>query len=77
MKAFQRLFLSALFLLFTATYSGTIMADTPPPPPGGGHGSGDNQPPGGGAPIGEGILFLSLMASAWAMKKYRNAGAQD
>jgi len=77
MKAYQRLLLSVLFLFFTATYSGTVMADMPPPPPGGGHGSGGNQVPGGGAPIGEGILILCLMASAWAVKKYRNAGAQD
>jgi hypothetical protein len=42
----------------------------PPPPPQ--HGQGGNVP-GGGAPVGEGLLILSVLAGAWGVKKMRSA----
>jgi hypothetical protein len=38
----------------------------PPPPPQ--HGEGGNVP-GGGAPVGEGLLILSVLAGAWGTRK--------
>lgn len=42
----------------------------PPPPPQ--HGQ-QNNVPGGGAPVGEGLLILSVLAGAWGVKKMRSA----
>ena len=40
-----------------------------PPPPPGEHGQNGNQVPGGGAPIGDGLLLLVAMGTAYGLKK--------
>ena len=59
-----------LGFLFTTTV--IAFADSPPPPPGDPSGGGGNPPVGGGAPIGEGIVFMGMMAVAYGAKKWRN-----
>ncbi len=44
-----------------------------PPPPPGEHGQNGNQVPGGGAPIGDGLLLLVAMGTAYGLRK-RMAG---
>jgi hypothetical protein len=71
MKNFINIF--RIFLVAVVISLFTIMPvaaqDPPPPPPG--HGGNTNAPPGGGAPIGEGILFLSLLGAAYGVRKWR------
>ena len=40
-----------------------------PPPPPGEHGQNGNQVPGGGAPIGDGLLVLLAMGTAYGLRK--------
>jgi hypothetical protein len=56
-----RIFLLAM-IFSTLTVTGSFAQDPPPPPPG--HGEGGNVP-GGGAPVGSGLLALSVMAAAY------------
>jgi hypothetical protein len=46
-------------------------ADEPPPPDQ--HGANGNQPPGGGAPIGEGLVFLTMLGAAYGAKKWQKS----
>ena len=66
-KVFQRFFVIA-FLVIGLSLSDAVFADAPPPPPAE-QGSGGDQPPGGGAPIGEGILLLTLFSAGYAAGK--------
>ena len=43
-------------------------ADDPPPPPT--HGEVGDIPAGGGAPVGEGLLILSVLGAAYGTKKW-------
>ena len=60
-----------IILLFGLLISIPTFADEPPPP--GQHGLNGNQVPGGGAPIGEGLIFLTLLGAAYGAKKWREA----
>ena len=66
-------FLVATFVLGTAMFTSAFAQEpgAPPPPPE--QGQGGNQPPGGGAPIGEGLLILSLLGAGYGTKKWREA----
>jgi hypothetical protein len=43
-----------------------------PDPPGGGHGSGEDQGPGGGAPVGSGLVIMTILTAAYGGKKAYN-----
>ncbi len=47
-----------------------VFADAPPPPPENGQGG---NVPGGGAPVGEGMIFLTMLGAAYGAKKWREA----
>jgi len=56
------------YLLFAfIPFQGFGQGDPPPPP--GGHDSNGDQTPGGSAPIGEGFVFLTVMAIGYGAKK--------
>lgn len=57
-----------LFISSLATLPGNAQEPPPPPPE---HGL-DNNVPGGGAPVGEGLLILTVLAGAWGAKKIRD-----
>ncbi len=58
---FRIFLLAMMFSIFTTT---TALADGPPPPPPPNHGQGGNVS-GGGAPVGSGLLVLSVLAAAY------------
>lgn len=68
---FFRIFLISTLLTF-AGYSASSQSGDPPPPPGE-HGETGNQVPGGGAPVGGGIILLSLFAAGYGGFKYRQS----
>jgi hypothetical protein len=51
-------------------------ADGQPPAPQE-HGNNTNQPPGGGAPVGSGLLILTLLGAGYAGFKIRRAEKQS
>ena len=61
--------LVALFVIGTSAFVTLTAQDVPPPPPPPNGGTGGNVP-GGGAPIGEGLLILSLLGAAYGSKKW-------
>jgi len=73
MKNFINIFrLSVVALVISLFTIMPVAAQNPPPPPPD-HGGNTNSPPGGGAPIGEGILILSLLGAAYGVRKWRVA----
>jgi len=56
-----------LILLINGLFVFTALAQDPPPPPA--HGAGGNVP-GGGAPIGSGLLILTVLGAAYGTKKF-------
>jgi hypothetical protein len=62
-------FLTALFVIGITTFTTLNAQDVPPPPPPANGGQGGNVP-GGGAPIGEGLLILSLLGAGYGTKKW-------
>jgi len=62
---------SLLILVGGLFVSSVVLADEPPPPPATHGETGDIQ--GGGAPIGEGLLILSLLGAGYGTKKWREA----
>jgi hypothetical protein len=64
-------FLVTLFIMGTATFNTISSQEVPPPPPE--QGQGGNQPPGGGAPIGEGMIFLTMLGAAYGAKKWQKS----
>ena len=73
MKRTFKKIIVALFVFFAFAVTSTVLAQDPPPPPEGGHGGGGNQVPGGGAPIGEGIVFLTMLGAAYGAKKWQKS----
>ena len=74
MKNFIKIFRISLVAVVISLFSvlPVLAQNGPPPPPGNGHDQSGNQPPaGGGAPIGEGILILSLLGAAYGVRKWR------
>ena len=64
--------LSSLIFIFVLSIN--VFSQGPPPPPGEGHGQNNNKPPGGGsADIGSGLLILSMLGSAYGIKKWRKS----
>lgn len=61
--------LLAIMLLTINPFS--LRADDPPPPPNQ-HGSNNNQPPGGGAPVGSGLLILTMLGAGYGWLKIKN-----
>ncbi|MFA5478073.1 MAG: hypothetical protein WC271_15385 [Bacteroidales bacterium] len=73
MKNFINIFrLSVVALVISLFTIMPVAAQNPPPPPPD-HGGNTNSPAGGGAPIGEGILILSLLGAAYGVRKWRGA----
>ncbi len=59
----------AIFILSSGLLiSLPAFADDPPPPPT--HGEVGDIPAGGGAPVGEGLLILSVLGAAYGTKKW-------
>ena len=70
MKNYFKVLASTLMVFVAITFATSAFAQNPPPPPpGGGHGQTGDQPSGGGAPIGEGLLILSLLGAAYGARK--------
>lgn len=65
----KRLFILSVFLMVSGL---ALFAQAPPNPPNDPSNSGGTGPVGGGAPIGEGIVILSVMAAAYGGKKAFN-----
>ncbi len=61
--------LVVLFVIGTTTFETLTAQDVPPPPPPANGGQGGNVP-GGGAPIGEGLLILSMLGAGYGTKKW-------
>jgi hypothetical protein len=70
MKQMLKLLIIPAFLILISNSS---FSQSAPPPPPGGHGQGSNQPPGGGAPLESGYLILTVLGSAYGLKKWHNA----
>jgi hypothetical protein len=70
-KIIIKSFLVALLVTGTAIFNTTLADDGPPPPPVNG-GTGGNVP-GGGAPIGEGLIFLTMLGAAYGAKKWQKS----
>ena len=68
-KIHKKLSIIAGVILLQISLMAQGPGDPPPPPPGGGHGSNTNEEPGGGAPIGNGLLILSILAAGYGAKK--------
>lgn len=65
-------------LIFTFVLSTSVFSQAPPPPPGGEHGQNTNQPPnGGGADLGSGLLILTMLGSAYGIKKWRKVNKSE
>jgi hypothetical protein len=60
------LFLISILMLVS---NANAQSGDPPPPPSE-HGNSNNQPAGGGAPIGEGLMILSMLGFAYAGRKW-------
>ena len=65
-KNIYKILLVALISLLLAVPA--VAQDPPPPPPG--HGETGNVP-GGGAPVGSGLLILSLLGAAYGIRKWQ------
>ena len=70
MKNIVKTFVVLLFISISLVLANSAAAQFPPPPPGNGHVGGGTQPPGGSAPIGEGLLFLTVLGAAYSGKKW-------
>jgi len=66
-----KLFTIALitFNLITINPQSSSAQNGDPPPPPGEHGQNGNQIPGGGAPVGDGLLVLLAMGTAYGLRK--------
>ena len=74
MKNFINIFRISVVAVVISLFTIMPVAAQNPPPPPGEHGGLNNSPPaGGGAPIGEGILILSLLGAAYGVRKWRGA----
>jgi len=67
-RACSMLCIGTIFLLTFIPLSSSAQNGDPPPPPGE-HGQNGNQIPGGGAPIGDGLLVLVAMGTAYGLRK--------
>ncbi len=65
---FTKLFSVLIFLVLIFAAPALIAQDPPPPPT---HGQTGNAPAGGGAPIGGGLIILTVLGAAWGYKKFR------
>ena len=73
MKNFINIFRISVVAVVISLFTILPVAAQNPPPPPPDHGGNTNSPPGGGAPIGEGILILSLLGAAYGVRKWRVA----
>jgi hypothetical protein len=64
----KKIILFVAMLLYVCIAEIAYSQPHPPPPPSGGHDNSGNQPS-GGAPIGDGMLILIALGSAYAAKK--------
>ncbi len=64
-RTIATLSLLVCFLVLTPAFG---QNGEPPPPPA--HGETTNQVPGGSAPVGEGIIFLTMLGAAYGSKKW-------
>jgi hypothetical protein len=73
MKTFIKSIAAFLIVaLLTINPTASFAQNGDPPPPPGEHGENGNQVPGGGAPVGDGLVFLTLLAVSYAScKLYR------
>ena len=71
MKNFINIFRISVVAVVISLFTIMPVAAQNPPPPPGEHGGDTNSPAGGGAPIGEGILILSLLGAAYGVRKWR------
>jgi hypothetical protein len=65
----KKIFILSVFLMISGV---ALLAQAPPPPPNDPSNGGGTGPVGGGAPIGEGIVILSVLAAAYGGKKAFN-----
>lgn len=77
MKIIVKTIMLTFLISFSIVFGVDAFAQDPPPPPGGGHGGGGAQPPGGGAPIGEGLLILVALGTAYGGKKWCDKTRQN
>jgi len=68
LKTCTMLCIGTITLLTINPLSSSAQNGDPPPPPGE-HGQNGNQVPGGGAPIGDGLLVLLAMGTAYGLRK--------
>jgi len=61
-------------LIITAIFFGLLSfsLQAQPPDPPGGHGETEDQESGGGAPLGSGIIIMTVLGAAYAGKKAYN-----
>jgi hypothetical protein len=64
MKTIKLIITAAFFLLFSLG----VLAQGPPNPPDG-HGGDQDEGPGGGAPIGSGLVIMTILTAAYGGKK--------
>ena len=64
MKTIKQIITGAFFLLFSLG----VLAQGPPNPPDG-HGETGDQEAGGGAPIGSGLVIMTVLSAAYGGKK--------
>lgn len=77
MKNFINIFRISVVAVVISLFTILPVAAQNPPPPPPDHGGNTNSPPGGGAPIGEGILILSLLGAAYGVRKWRGAKNEE
>ena len=68
-RACTMLCIGTITLLLTINPLSSSAQNGDPPPPPGEHGQNGNQVPGGGAPIGDGLLLLLAMGTAYGLRK--------
>jgi hypothetical protein len=59
-----------LLLVVGLLVTSTVVAQDPPPQPPPEQGQSGNQVPGGGAPVGEGLLILTLLGAGYGAGKW-------
>lgn len=70
MKRSRYGFMGLLIIAMLMLISNVNAQSGDPPPPPSQHGNSNNQPPGGAAPIGEGLLVLTIIGTIWATRKW-------
>ena len=70
-KKMKKFVIFLLFFILIIGFKSVLATSTPPDPPQDGHGQNNDLPPGGGAPIGDGSIYLGLLAGVYLIYRWR------